>query len=37
MVNAVFVLLWLGIAFALGRSFKARAGEAEPELARKAS
>jgi len=34
MANAVFVLLWIVIAFALGRSFKAQAGAAEPELAK---
>jgi ATP:ADP antiporter, AAA family len=37
MVNAALVLIWLGIAIALGRAFKARAGEAGPEELKKAS
>jgi AAA family ATP:ADP antiporter len=36
MVNAGFVVLWLLIAIALGRSFKAREREAAPEEMRKA-
>jgi AAA family ATP:ADP antiporter len=31
MANACFVLVWIVIAFALGRKFRAQAGEAEPE------
>jgi AAA family ATP:ADP antiporter len=37
MVNAGLVLIWLGIAIALGRAFKARSGEGAPEEIRKAS
>ena len=37
MANAVFVLVWIVIAFALGRLFKAQAGESTPEEVRKAS
>ena len=37
MVNAVFVVFWLAIAFFLGRRFKQQAGEAAPEEVRKAS
>lgn len=37
MVNAGLVLIWLGIAIALGRSFKARSGEAGTAEVRKAS
>jgi len=37
MVNAGLVLIWLGIAIALGRAFKARSGEDVPEEIRKAS
>jgi AAA family ATP:ADP antiporter len=37
MVNAALVLIWLGIAFALGRAFKARTGEAAPGELKKAS
>jgi AAA family ATP:ADP antiporter len=37
MVNVALVLIWLGIAVALGRTFKARTDEAAPGEARKAS